>query len=305
MLRRLVYFVVFLAALAAPAYYWLIMESHMPSEGSYSIDIAEVRRLADSLPGDRPTEIRVETVAITQFPKTAVVAGDGWDSVDIPISAYQLIYTDRTVVIDAGLDEASAKGAGLPIKSFDTESFKRLSTGLGAASLILITHEHADHVGGLLTHPEAAKVLAATRLTKEQFDNPDRMAPVVFAEALRAGYQPMTYDRYAAAAPGVVLIKAPGHTPGSQMIYVKRADGKEVLFLGDVAWQMRNIDVQRERARLMTWWFIREDRDAVMLQLAELKRLREANPNLEIMPGHDPTALEHFLSAGILIPGFK
>ncbi len=305
MLRRLFYVVVFLAALAAPAYYWLIMESHMPSEGSYSIDIAEVRRLADSLPGDKPTEIRVETVGITQFPKTAVVAGDGWDSVDIPISAYQLVYADRTVVIDSGLDEASAKSAGLPVKSFDAESFKRLTTGLSTASLILITHEHADHVGGLLTHPDAAKLLAATRLTKEQFDNPDRMAPVVFPDTLRAGYQPMTYDRYAAAAPGVVLIKAPGHSPGSQMIYVRRADGKEILFLGDVAWQMRNIDVQRERARLMTWWFIREDRDAVMLQLAELKRLREAEPALEIMPGHDPSALEHFLTAGLLLPSFK
>jgi glyoxylase-like metal-dependent hydrolase (beta-lactamase superfamily II) len=305
MLRRLFLVVAFLAVLAAPAYYWLIIESHMPSEGSYSIDIAEVRRLADSMPGDKPTEVRVETVAVTQFPKTAVVAGDGWESVDIPISAYQLAYADHTVVIDTGLDEASAKSAGLPVKSFDAESFKRLTTGLSAASLILITHEHADHVGGLLTHPDAAKVLTATRLTKEQFDNPDRMAPIAFPETLRAGYQPMTYDRYAAAAPGVVLIKAPGHSPGSQMIYVKRADGQEILLLGDVAWQMRNIDVQRERARLMTWWFIREDRDAVMLQLAELKRLREANPNLEIMPGHDPSALEHFLNAGLLVKGFK
>jgi glyoxylase-like metal-dependent hydrolase (beta-lactamase superfamily II) len=305
MLRRLFYLVVFLAALTAPAYYWLIMESHMPSEGTYSIDIAEVRRLADSLPGDKPAEVRVETVAISQFPKTAVVAGDGWESVDIPISAYQLVYPDRTVVIDSGLDEASAKSAGLPLKSFDTESFKRLIAGLSAASLILITHEHADHVGGLFAHPDAAKVLAATRLTKEQFDNPDRMVPIVFPDALRAGYRPMSYDRYAAAAPGVVLIKAPGHSPGSQMIYVRRADGKEILFLGDVAWQIRNIDVQRERARLMTWWFIREDRDAVMLQLAELKRLREANPSLEIMPGHDPNALAHFLNAGLLVQGFK
>jgi hypothetical protein len=136
MLRRLFYVVAFLFALAAPTYYWLIMESHMPAEGSYSIDIAEVRRLADAMPGDKPTEIRVETVAISQFPKTAVVAGDGWESVDIPISAYQLVYADLTIVIDAGLDEASAKSAGLPVKSFDAESFKRLTTGLSAASLI-------------------------------------------------------------------------------------------------------------------------------------------------------------------------
>ena len=85
----------------------------------------------------------------------------------------------------------------------------------------------------------------------------------------------------------------------------KRADGIEILFLGDVAWQHRNIDVQRQRARLVTQFMLKEDRDAVMLQLVELKRLREAEPKLEIMPGHDPDSLDHFLSTGLLVKGFK
>ena len=37
------------------------------------------------------------------------------------------------------------------------------------------------------------------------------------------------------------VLKWLGYTPGSQMVYVKRADGREILFLGDVAWQMSNI----------------------------------------------------------------
>jgi glyoxylase-like metal-dependent hydrolase (beta-lactamase superfamily II) len=104
-------------------------------------------------------------------------------------------------------------------------------------------------------------------------------------------------------APGVVLIKAPGHTPGSQMVYVKRADGQEILFLGDVAWQMRNIEEVRERARLVTW-LGGEDREAVMGEFVELHRLHTAEPNLNMMPGHDSAELTRFLKAGLLTKGF-
>jgi glyoxylase-like metal-dependent hydrolase (beta-lactamase superfamily II) len=73
------------------------------------------------------------------------------------------------------------------------------------------------------------------------------VSPTVFD-----GYQGIDDEPYQTIVPRVVLIKAPGHTPGSQMVYVKRADGQEILFLGDVAWQMRNIEEVRERARLVT-----------------------------------------------------
>jgi glyoxylase-like metal-dependent hydrolase (beta-lactamase superfamily II) len=101
----------------------------------------------------------------------------------------------------------------------------------------------------------------------------------------------------------VVLIKAPGHTPGSQMVYVKRADGQEILFLGDVAWQMRNIEEVRERARFATW-LAGEDREAVMGEFVELHRLHTAEPNLNMMPGHDSAVLTRFLKAGLLTKGF-
>src|SRR5512134_390463 len=145
-LRRLLYLVLVLAAIGAPAYYWLIVESHMPSEGSYTIDMAEVRRLADSLPGDKPQELRVETVASIAFPRTAIMAGDGWEADDMPMSAYQLVYPDRTGMIDTGVDENTGKEGGLT--SFDAEAYKRISAGIDAASFIVITHEHMDHIGG-------------------------------------------------------------------------------------------------------------------------------------------------------------
>ena len=87
------------------------------------------------------------------------------------------------------------------------------------------------------------------------------------------------------------------------MVYVKRAEGQEILFLGDVAWQMRNIEEVRERARLVTW-LGGEDREAVMGEFVELHRLHTAEPGLNMMPGHDAAALTRFLNADLLTKGF-
>lgn len=304
-LRRLGILLAVLVVLAVPAYWWFVMESHMPSTGAYTIDMAEVRRLADSMPGDKPTEVRVETVSHLTFPKAAVVAGDSWESTDMPVSAYQVVYPDHTVIVDTAFGPGEIKGFGSSLKSFNTEAYQRLSDALHKASMILVTHEHMDHTGGFFAQPDADKLMAVLKLNKEQFDNPQYMQPVIFPDAMRKGYQPLVYDRYTAVGPGMVLIKAPGHTPGSQIVYIKRADGAEMLLLGDVAWHSRNIDIVRERARLVTQFMLREDRDSVMLELGELKRLHDAEPKLGMMPGHDSDALSSFIDGGLMFVKFK
>src|SRR5262249_50483518 len=161
----------------------------------------------------------------------------------------------------------------------------------------VITHEHLDHIGGLARHPHLKQILDITKLTKEQIASPEYMTDARLPADVLASAKPLIYDRYVAIAPGVVLIKAPGHTPGSQMVFVQRADGTEYLFLGDVAWSLRNVELVRERARLVTSFFIHEDHDAVMLELAELHRIHEAEPNLHIIPGHDPAVLADALKS--------
>jgi glyoxylase-like metal-dependent hydrolase (beta-lactamase superfamily II) len=294
-----------LVAVGAGAYYWLIIESHMPSSGSYAIDMAQVRSLADSIEGGGPTEIRVETVGTITFPKTAVVAGDGWEGTALPVSAFQLVYADKSILLDTGFDEATMKAGDAAVSGYDSAAYQRIVSAMNKAALILITHEHWDHAAGLFAQPNLEQLLPVTKLNAEQVEHADRLVPSVFPEALRQAYKPVSFEKYLAVAPGVVLIRAAGHTPGSQIIYVKRADGLEYLFIGDVAWHKRNIDLVRERARLVTWWFLREDRDAVMLQLAELNRLQREEPDMLIMPGHDPAVLSGAIEGARLTKGFR
>jgi glyoxylase-like metal-dependent hydrolase (beta-lactamase superfamily II) len=162
-----------------------------------------------------------------------------------------------------------------------------------------------DHIGGLTAHSDVANVLPKARLTREQLSNPDRSLPAKFPDGVLDGYQPLEYEQYHALAPGVVLIKAPGHTVGSQMVYVQTASGTELLLIGDVAWHFRNIELQRERARLVTMVFLQEDRAAVFGQLAALKRLRETQPAVHIVPGHDGPVIDALVASGALKRGFS
>ncbi|HEY8538887.1 MAG TPA: MBL fold metallo-hydrolase [Steroidobacteraceae bacterium] len=292
-----------LCAFAGFSYYWLFLESHVPRSARFELDLAEIRRLADDVAGEKPSKIEVEEVAQYSAPATVVVAGDGWSTLKLPVYSYRVVFpTGSSIIIDTALTEELASEGGA---TFDAQAFSRMHAAMAEAGAIVLTHEHVDHIGGLTAHRDLSAILHNVSVTREQLSDPERSAPARFPPGALDQYEPLAYERLHALAPGIVLIKAPGHSPGSQMVFVQLADGSEYLFIGDVAWNARNIELRRERARIVTWLLLKEDRHAVFGQLAALYELQQREPGIKIVPGHDGGIIDELVKSGALTRGFS
>src|SRR5262249_48002838 len=109
------------------------------------------------------------------------------------------------------------------------------------------------------------------------------------------------YERYQAVAPGVVLIEALGHTPGSQMVFVTRADGSEVLLTGDTAWIVDNIEYEKAPPK-GAFWMMGGNANENACQLSSLKRLPK---EISVMTGHDSERMKALVERGVFVRGFN
>lgn len=284
---------------------YLLGRTPVPEASSYVLDLDEARRVGGSLPGALPLRVNHERVAEGYLPRGAIFAGESLRTVQPMVhGAYQVVYADGFGVIDSGLDEAGLRKRN-PDGTFHPDGYAAVQRALGDAKWIVITHEHSDHLGGIARFAEPGRLISRLLLTKEQLDNRDALTDADFPAELEGKMKPFFYGRYHALAPGVVLIKAPGHTPGTQMILVRLADGKELLFLGDVAWRMEQIQELWYRPRLVTDFFIGEDRDAVLAQFRTLHDLAERAPELQLVISHDVDQRRALVATGILGDHFE
>ena len=302
-LRRTAIALAAFAVLSAAAIYWLFYDNRMPHEGTFKLDLAAVRAEAARMPGAKPQRIEVEIVSRQMVPEIVMVAGGSWAKSELVRTSYRLVAPDRSILIDTAYDASTAHSFA-PNIAFDEAAFARVRAAMEDGTAIVVTHEHSDHIGGLMTHPRLSALLSKALLNPEQLAVSDKTAPLAWPAGSRARYVPFAYQGIRAIAPGVVLIRAPGHTPGSQMIYVQRADGREFLFMGDVASMADNVRLQRIRSRLVTDWFTHEDRNAVMLQTQALGRLQKDAPGLILVPGHDGETIAALAASGALKTGF-
>lgn len=262
--------------------------------------LAELRRVAASKAGSPPTEVRIATLSPFRAPLSRLVDGLPDSTVAASYPVFQVVFPDRWIMIDAAVDSALAGGNPRFLRS----AFDSVQLALRHSVVNVVTHEHHDHIGGIVRATERAEVRRRTMLTAAQWasllSRPNH--PLIRVDSSEVSDFTIVPDqRVRSVAPGVALVATAGHTSGSQAVFVRLADGSEFLFAGDIAWHGAGIALRRQKPAAMTRDFGGEDTLAIARQLDWLATL--VAEGVTVVVSHDGAALDDLLRRGTLQRG--
>jgi glyoxylase-like metal-dependent hydrolase (beta-lactamase superfamily II) len=300
-MRKTLYLCLLLPGLAVMSAERLSADATPP----WSADIDQVRQVAGMIPGPRPIRVNVIKFAESRRTKNFAVKGLPAEPSVQARTAYQIVYADGTLMVDTGMDLATHRFFGRGVEEpYFPEAAARVAQALLRAKAIIVTHEHGDHVAGLVRSSSFAELAPKTVLTRQQLQtlmNEPQLPELRPTPEMAARLRVIDYADYMAFAPGIALIKAPGHTPGSQMIYVALQSGKELLLAGDVAWHMDG--VRLNTGKDAPW--IKEPVELMAAELDWLNRLSRTEKNLSIVISHDEEQRREYIAQGVLGDGFE
>ena len=128
-------------------------------------------------------------------------------------------------------------------------------------------------LGTALTRPRIVRRHPGTRWEEYGFDDRPYL-----------GF-PRSRDVYGDGA--VVIVHAPGHTPGSVIAFVNLPSGKRYAFVGDIVWRLEGVTRREEKPWLMRR-LLGEEEATLRVTLLRLIGIHERYPEIIIVPAHDP-----------------
>src|SRR5215213_11991014 len=151
----------------------VIVDAQQPATSgtpAWSADIAEIRRVATLIPGRKPVRINVLKFAESHRTKNFSVKGEPAAPSIQARTVFQVVYADGNVMVDAGMDEAMHKqiGRGAEGEPYFAAQAQQVDKALRRARSIVFTHEHGDHVTGVVRSPYLEELAPKTILTRTQ-----------------------------------------------------------------------------------------------------------------------------------------
>lgn len=158
---------------------------------------------------------------------------------------------------------------------------------------VLLTHAHWDHAAGLgeLGGTPAWVTAAERRYVAEGGWTMDFVRGIdgVRWETYEFGGGPYlgfttSHDIYGDGA--IVVVPAPGHTPGSVVVFLATPDRARFALVGDLVWQQEGILLRQERP-----WLIRclgdNDPRGVRDGILKMAAVASRFPEMTLVPAHD------------------
>ena len=226
---------------------------------------------------------------------------------DFAMSALVVQHPQGTLLFDAGFGgDVDAHFKTTPALMQATSKYEKgtpaaqqlKAAGIDPRTLmgVVLSHAHWDHVSGL---PDLAGVpVWVTQPEMDFIQGGDRMTELVrsfgalpykvydFPGPAYLGFE-QSYDVFGDGS--VVLVPAPGHTPGSVIAFINAPDSKRYALVGDLVWQQEGITLPAEKP-----WIARRmvdaDAESVRALIVRMHQLQQAMPDLVIIPAHDPRA---------------
>jgi len=255
-----------------------------------------------------PAGMRVVHLPTGLIPRNAAIAYRGGafsDKRDFTMSALLVKHPRGDVLIDTGFGRnIDAQFASMPwffrvgskLVKDRSAADQLAAVGYDAKNLraILLTHAHWDHVSGVPDLPEVPVWITAEerRFIAEGGTITDIARSIPIARYVDYAFEggpylgfPRSHDVHGDGS--IVVVPAPGHTPGSVIVFVHLPTGQRLALVGDLAWQREGI-LEREERPWLTRTAVDHDPAGVRDNLLRMNALAARYPDLLVLPAHDP-----------------
>ena len=229
------------------------------------------------------------------------------DKRDFAMAGMLVKHPRGDVLIDTGLGkDIDAQFAMMP---FWFRAVTRYTRGRSAAEqldaahydrpalrAILLTHAHWDHVSGVPEFPgtpvwvpeeERAFIEQGGWITEIARSTRPKLETYTFEGGPYLGFA-KSHDVWGDGS--IVVVPAPGHTPGSVIVFVTVPDGRRYAFVGDLVWQREGI-TEREEKPWLQRTLADSDPPAVRALMLHVAAITARFPEVVVVPAHDARAL--------------
>jgi glyoxylase-like metal-dependent hydrolase (beta-lactamase superfamily II) len=163
---------------------------------------------------------------------------------------------------------------------------------------MLLTHAHWDHTSGVADFPGVPVLLPQS---ERDFIAAGGAFTQFISNTANVNYQvydfeggpylgfPSSHDLYGDGS--LVVVPAPGHTPGSVITFMTLPDSRRFALVGDLAWQREGITELEERPWLAR---VQDDIDPGQVRdnLLRMSGVAQRFPEMILAPAHDARGLD-------------